>query len=297
MRRLALAVAAISLLGSCGTADDARFVDALQTPTPSATPSPSPTDLIPTADLRFAVIGDFGSGDANEQAVADRMCRWRQRHDYDIVFTTGDNVYPNGSRARFGAAFFQPMACLLDHGVQFHASLGNHDIVTDNGRPEIEEPAFGMEKRNYVIREGGVRVVLADSNSLQRDWLRRALTARATDRWTIAVFHHPVYSPGTHGSTPGFRPGLPRMFRRKGVDLVLNGHDHLYSVTRPLRKIRYVVTGGGGAGLYPCRDFWFVERCSSVHHFLYVRATTDEIKVKAIPTTGPPLDRFSTAGR
>src|SRR3990170_4854167 len=156
MNKIRLTALVLASLAGCGI--PALTSGPGQTPTPTPSPSEVP-------ELRFAVIGDFGSGDANERAVADRMCEWRKRHPFDDVFTTGDNIYPDGSRSRFEDAFFDPMACLLDNGVEFHASLGNHDIVTNNGRPEIEEPAFGMKKRNYVVREGGVRIVLVDSNN------------------------------------------------------------------------------------------------------------------------------------
>ncbi len=248
--------------------------------------------------LRFAVIGDFGTGDAVEEAVAQRMCRWRTEHPFNLVFTTGDNVYPYGQRSSFGAAFFDPLACLLDNGAEFHASLGNHDWYTNEGRPELNEPAFGMKRRNYVIRRGGVRFVIADSNVLDRDRLRTMLHPETGDRWTVVLFHHPVYSPGTgHGSTPGFRPGLPRMFQRWGVDLVLNGHDHIYARSKPLHRIRYVVTGGGGAPLYGCSPARFASRCVERHHFLYVVARQDRLIVTAVPSAGAPFDRFETSGR
>jgi 3',5'-cyclic AMP phosphodiesterase CpdA len=226
------------------------------------------------------------------------MCSWRRSHPFDLVMTAGDNIYDVGSPSDFEAKFYRPMACLLNNGAHFHASLGNHDVITDNGRAEIDEPRFGMRARNYVMRDSGVRFVLADSNAIDHAWLKRALTPATGDLWTIVLFHHPVYSPGTgHGSTPGFRPSLPRLFRRKGVDLVINGHDHIYAVSKPLRKIRYVVTGGGGASLYGCSDQWFSERCEERYHFLYVVVRVDHIKVQAVPTAGRPFDTFDTTGR
>lgn len=263
--------------------------------TPSVTPSMSPG---PPEPLRFAVIGDFGSGWPSQHAVADRMCAWREERPFDLVMTTGDNIYPDGSQQYFQRKFFNPYDCLLSDGVRFHAALGNHDFVTDRGGDELDEPAFGMPKRNYVLRESGVRFVVWDSNVMDREWLSRATRARALDRWTIVVFHHPVYSPGPQrGSTHGFRPSLPRLFRKRGVDLVLNGHDHIYSVTKPLRRIRYAVTGGGGASLYPCGEAWFSAACQSRNHFLYVVVHPDRIGVRAVPTTGPPFHRFQTEGR
>lgn len=254
--------------------------------------------MTPAAPFRFAVIGDYGSGWVSQHEVADRMCAWRNDHPFDDVITTGDNIYPDGSKEHFRRNFFSPYACLLDRGVEFHASLGNHDYVTRRGRDVMEEPAFGIPKRNYVYREGGVRFVIADSNSLDRDWLRQALRPVATDRWTVVVFHHPVYSASPERpSEAGYRPSLPRLFRRRGVDLVLNGHAHIYFASKPLRRIRYVITGGGGASLYSCTEKWFADECQARNHFVYVVAGPDRLTVKAVPPTGAPFHRFTTSGR
>jgi acid phosphatase len=248
--------------------------------------------------MRFAVIGDFGAGTSDQYDIGRRMCRWQRYHRFDVVFTTGDNVYDHGDPAEFDTKFFDPYDCLFDRGVRFHAALGNHDYQTDRGRPEIREPAFGMRGRNYVVRRDGVRFVIADSNELNRDWLRRAIKAEPGDLWTVVLFHHPIYSTGEHGSTPGYTPQLPRMFRWRDVDLVLNGHDHVLHVSRSLRRIRYVVTGGGGARLYPCTgDQWFTATCLSQHHFMYFVVRETRIEAQAIPKTGPPIYRFSTSGR
>lgn len=247
--------------------------------------------------LRFAVLGDLGWGGTAQRDVARRMCRYRRHHPFRFVVTTGDNVYPDGARRRFPAAFLEPNRCLLGRGARFRATLGNHDYVTRRGRPELDEPAFGMPRRNYVWRRKGVRFVMVDSNRLRRRWLRRALVAEPGDRWTIAVFHHPVLSPGPHGSTPGFRPRLSRMFRRRGVDLVLNGHDHIYAVSKARKGIRYVVTGGGGAPLYACHRRSFTSFCRSRHHFLYVAAHPTRIWVRAVAADGRPFGLFSTTGR
>lgn len=248
--------------------------------------------------LRFAVIGDHGSGDAHQARVARGMCAQHKRAPFDLVVTTGDNVYPAGERKDFQDAFFRPYSCLLKRGVPWHVTLGNHDYRTNRGLPEIREPAFGMKGRNYVIRKSGVRFVMADSNELDTKWLEGATKARPGDRWTVVVFHHPVYSPSSeHGSTAGLRPSLPNLFRRREVDLVLNGHDHIYSVSKKLRKIKYVVTGGGGRELYSCAPASFSSICAERHHFLVVRTGPKRIRVKAYPPSGRAFHAFETAGR
>lgn len=307
MRRARALVALLVLLGACAGDDGGSSV--LQTPTeltPSTTVVPTPPDPTPTPVptgpppvlMRFAVIGDFGAGTSDQFDIANRMCRWRENHPFKRVFTTGDNIYDFGHPSLFESRFFEPYDCLLDGGVRFHFALGNHDYLTDRGRPEIREPAFGMKGRRYVMRLKGVRFVVADSNEMDRAWLSRALRTEPGDLWTVVLFHHPVYSTGEHGSTPGYAPDLPEMFRKRGVDLVLNGHDHLLHVSRSLRRIRYVVTGGGGARLYACNeDRWFTATCLSQHHFMYFVVRETRIEVRAVPKTGAPIYRFSTTGR
>lgn len=306
---LVLAVAAAGCAGPSGperteVAQSASPSETTTDPSPSqTTPEPSPsataTEPPPVAAplLRFAVLGDFGSGLPEQFAVADRMCSWRRGHPFQLVITTGDNIYDEGERRYFDDRFFRPYRCLLNDGVRFRAALGNHDIATNNGRPEIRAPAFGIKRRNYVVRKNGVRFVIWDSNHPNLEWLREKLRPEPGDRWTVVSFHHPVFTPGPHGDTPGFASIMPRLFRRKGVDLVLNGHDHLYAVMPPKRRIRYVVTGGGGAGLYGCEQPERFEICVSRHHFLYVVAGEDGIAVEAVPISGPPFHGFVTGGR
>lgn len=262
---------------------------------------PSIGDSASAADpgyFNFAVIGDFGTGGDEQAAVAQRMCKWRANHPFGDVFTTGDNIYDSGEEKYFERRFWKPYACLLDAGVKWHATLGNHDIIANDGRDELNEPTFGMKARNFVVRRNGVRFVMVDSNALRMGWIRRHLRSKPGDRWTIVVFHHPVFSPSTaHGSAPGLRELLSPLFRRRGVDLVLNGHDHLYSVTKPLKKIRYLVTGGGGRGLYPCGKAGFSAVCVERNHFVYVHAGRTRLRVRAVPAKGRVFHRFRTRGR
>jgi Calcineurin-like phosphoesterase len=306
MRRLlALALAGLVATGCANTNasgasnDDAReTTPATETTTPATLPSETetpPIDTVPAdPSYNFAVIGDFGSGTIHQLNVAARMCDWRKDHPFDDVYTVGDNIYPSGKEKFFRPKFFQPYACLFQEGVQWHAALGNHDWVADNGRPELQEPRFGMQGRNYVVRENGVKFVIANSNRLNRTWLRRNTKSEPGDLWTVVIFHHPVYSPGTHGSTPGFE-NLPDLFSRRGVDLVLNGHDHFYASIKPQQGVRYVVTGGGGAELYPCLPAYFTDICEERYHFLYVEAEVDKLTIRAITAQGRPIDRIEIA--
>ena len=275
--------------------DEREFGATEATPEPDDAGSDGEAHRSASSDklLTFAVLGDFGIGSDAQLSVAQRMCRYRQHHPYDLVLTTGDNIYPSGEPKYFRSRFKRPYSCLMGDGVRFRATLGNHDVITANGRYELDDPAFGMPWRNYVFRRAGVRFVMVNSNQLNLDWIRAAVKPQEGDLFTVVAMHHPIYSPGAHGSTPGFRPDLPRIFERHGVDLVFAGHDHLYAVTKQLDGIRYVVTGGGGAPTYDCHEQWFVDRCYERYHFMFVRVGAESLVVRAIPASGTALHEFT----
>lgn len=283
------AAASLAVLLACAPSDPLAGTPVAA---PEATYSP------PGNGYHFLAIGDWGTGWQAQRTLGRRMCELRKHAPFDVVVTAGDNIYETGNPKDFRAKFYEPFRCLLRKGVQFRAALGNHDIHTRNGRPELNEPRFGMNGRNYVIREGGVRFVIADSNNMRKDWMRQAIQTEDGDRWTVVVFHHPVYSSSAHHeSTANFRHMLPPIFEKHGVDLVINGHTHVYAVTKPLHRIRYVVTGGGSASPHSCNPRWFTERCIVEYHFLSVSAGTNRLTVAAIGPTGETIDRFRTTGR
>jgi acid phosphatase len=246
--------------------------------------------------VRVLALGDMGTGTRFQRAVALQMCAHHDAEPVDAVLTTGDNVYPSGEPELFDERFVEPYSCLLDDGVEFHASLGNHDVVTDRGRAMSAHPAFGMSGRYYRVRLGPLEVVVLDSNDLdaaQLAWLGRALRRARDAPWTVVVFHHPVYSHGLrHGSTPGFADLLGARFSRAGVDLVLNGHEHLYERVRA-QGVTYVVTGGGGAQLDLCRRPLpaRVRACLTALHFVELEATRSRLVLRALNHQGELLDR------
>jgi 3',5'-cyclic AMP phosphodiesterase CpdA len=259
--------------------------------------APTRTDF-GSRTVRFLAIGDFGTGKAEQQEVADAMCAHLEREPFDFVVSTGDNVYPDGAPADFERKFFEPYDCLTDEGVRWHSTLGNHDVSTAEGRPEIEEPAFGMPASYYTWRLGPIAFVMLDSNELdspgdeQIAWMEDQLRAARDAPWTVVVFHEPVYSAGKHGSTPRFDTLLADRFEEVGVDIVLNGHDHVYASAFK-DGIPYVVTGGGGAPVDRCQATLppEVETCIPDLHYLVVEASRSSLMTTAVTPDGRTLDR------
>src|ERR1700681_858108 len=112
--------------------------------------------------LKFAAIGDNGTGEQPEYDVANQMDLWHRRFPFDMVIMLGDNLYGSQRPADFVQKFERPYKPLLDVGVKFSASLGNHDR-TSNDMYEL----FNMGGRRYsTSARNNVRFFVLDSNYL-----------------------------------------------------------------------------------------------------------------------------------
>jgi predicted phosphodiesterase len=195
--------------------------------------------------VKFAVIGDNGTGDQPEYEVGAQMARARGSFAFDTVIMLGDNMYGSQEPADFIKKFQQPYKALLDAGVQFFATLGNHD----NQLNRYYKPYNMGGERYYSFVKKNVRFFVLDTDSLdpkQMAWLEDALR-RSTDEWKICYFHHPLYSDGgTHGSAVELRVVLEPIFLRYGVNVVFSGHEHFYERLTPQKGIYYFISGAAG---------------------------------------------------
>jgi 3',5'-cyclic AMP phosphodiesterase CpdA len=193
--------------------------------------------------LKFAVIGDSGQPGDGQTAIARQMTAWRARFPFELVIMTGDNLYGREKPGDYEKKFSIPYKPLIDAGVKFYASLGNHD---DAGQTQYK--LFNMNGSKYYSfkPKNGVRFFALDSNYVddkQLDWLGKELAASGSD-WKIAFFHHPLYSSGeTHGSADVQRKLLEPLFVKHGVDVVITGHEHFYERIKPQQGVTYFIIG------------------------------------------------------
>lgn len=195
--------------------------------------------------IRFAVVGDNGTADNSEYQVGEQMQRVQQISKFGFVIMLGDNLYGGSSAGDYASRFERPYKALLDGGVLFYASLGNHD-----DQNEISYAGFHMGGRRYYTHtEGNVEFFVLDSNYMdgaQLDWLQQELQ-KSVVPWKIAYFHHPLYSSGkTHGSSRDLRTVLEPILDKYGVNIVFSGHDHVYERVHPQNGILYFVMGSSG---------------------------------------------------
>ena len=126
-------------------------------------------------------------------------------------------------------------------------------------------------------------------------WLENDL-AQTRQPWKVVFFHAPFYTSGAHGfdpEVPQLRAALEPLFIQHGVDVVFNGHDHDYERS-VAHGVVYIVTGGGGATLYPQvlpnpASVYF----TSTHHSVLVNVNGPTLSVSGVRSDGARFDEFS----
>jgi Calcineurin-like phosphoesterase len=200
------------------------------------------------ATFTFAVVGDFGSGNKNETAVASLIESWHP----DFVLTVGDNAYPQGSPELLDRDIFGPYAAVMRESAWFPA-LGNHDVKADGGRPELDAFHSLGSERWYRFTWGNAAVVVLDSDvsvdpgSPQLRFARSSLALPSCFRF--AAWHHPPWELPGRSISPGLRRNIVPLVEKDGVQVVFEGHLHAYARSRPHHGVLYVAVGTGGADL------------------------------------------------
>jgi len=199
--------------------------------------------------LKFAVLGDFGTGSKQQYELAVQMKRAHDQFPFDVVALVGDNLYGSERPQDFKKKFEDPYKPLIDAGVKFYASLGNHDDPQEQRNYKL----FNMNGKQYYSfkpsPKQSVRFFALESSYLNPEqiaWFEKELKDSDSD-WKIPYFHHPPYSSGErHGSDTQMRQALEPLFLKYNVSVVLSGHDHFYERTKPQKGIVYFVCGSGG---------------------------------------------------
>jgi 3',5'-cyclic AMP phosphodiesterase CpdA len=251
IRPAAAAVLVLTLIaGACATQPTRGPVEVQGTGAQTAPQPLAAVDtLLPNAEdsLKFAVLGDWGSGERGQMDLAVEMARVRKRFPYEFIVTVGDNIYGSERPQDFVRKFEIPYKPLLDAGVKFYASLGNHDQ-----REQRFYKPFNMDGKLYYSFKApkqNVRFFALESGYMepeQVEWIKKELAGSRED-WKIAYFHHPLYSSGgRHGSDIRLREVLEPIFLEHNVSVVLAGHDHFYERVKPQQGIVHFVVGSGG---------------------------------------------------
>jgi hypothetical protein len=259
------------------------------TPAAAETPMPNKAD-----SLKFAILGDFGTASRGQREMAAEMARVYQRFPFEFVITVGDNLYGSERPQDFRTKFETPYKPLLDAGVKFYASLGNHD-----SREQAHYKLFNMDGKLYYSfkpSKQSARFFALETTSLDPDqvvWIQKELEGSRED-WKIPYFHHPPYSSGErHGSHGSIREVLEPLFVKFNVSAVFTGHDHFYERIKPQQGIVYFVTGAGGqlrSGNIDRSSGITAKGFDTDYSFMIAEINGDEMFFNAIARSGAVVD-------
>ncbi len=211
------------------------------------TSAPSETttdfDFIAIADMQGMIQSMYEDSAAAIEAIMANV------GGYDFVLNAGDMADNGDNFSQWGWA--------LNENLEFFANTstfntaGNHE----DGGGKLDDfynyGAMAPEQDSdsglyYSFDYATAHVIVLNTNDAdatnglsdtQFEWLKADLEANKDDKWIFVLMHKSLYSGGSHsfdGDVEAMRAQLVPVFYKYGVDLVLAGHDHTYTVTECL---------------------------------------------------------------
>ncbi len=148
------------------------------------------------------------------------------------------------------------MALAGNHEGDYDGHAGEHEL-NKHFNYKIPEQSSTAKGQYYSFVYGNAKFIMLNANERisgnnlseeQVNWLISELENNDS-MWTIVSMHQPCYSPGRYGSLPevngvseAFKKQLAPIFAQYGVDLVLQGHDHVISRTNPINSAGVAVS-------------------------------------------------------
>jgi len=267
---------------------------------------------------KFLFFGDSQASDAAGFAL------WRETllrgaadaPDAEFIVHAGDIVDHGHEEEQWNLWFAAAQDVLMN--TTLVGIVGNHEVTGENPDAEGDEgqdflshfnfPENGIDPlkgTNYSFDYKNIHFAVLNSEYYfeeQRDWLRDDLAG--TDRpWKIVLFHRGPY--GSYYSTEQVKTYWTPVFDEFGVDLVLNGHDHVYMKSYPMKGgvpvepgegTVYVIGGSSGPKFYDRVEQPWQEKVYDRNIQIYSTVEVDgnalTLVAKAIDT-GEEIDRFT----
>jgi hypothetical protein len=256
-------------------------------------------------EFSFAGIGDSRDGMAAWTKVSNQA---NGKYKTDFTVFNGD-IVADGSNGSLWDSWFNAGSSYLENNLVLHA-LGNHDNTgVSTYLNNFTFPSVSGQSLYYAVTYANAIFITLNSedptNSAQATWLKNTLAAAKANpniQWKVISFHRPFYTVGNHaGEMNSYFSTWWKAFDDNGVDLVLNGHDHMYERSKPINRnvsttapvTKYgsgategrceIVCGGAGAPFYTGTANVFVEKMVvNKNHFC-------KLNVRPLPNGGSVL--------
>ena len=254
-----------------------------------------------TQNLSFVALSDFGTPTGPTAVIAAAV----RQHDPALLITAGDNVYELGEHHEYNPSLFTPYKQIFQR-TPFMPIVGNHDTFTLRGQAYLDN--FDLPQNstvdgfNFSYDYGMIHFACVNSQFIAEDpttygaavgaWLAADLAA-SSKPWKIVVTHHPIESSqAVHAIDTRVSNIIQPIVEAAGVDLVIQGHNHLYERHNPINGVHYITTGGGGRGLYnmTIRANTSAFFNNQIHSFTSYDVTSSNLTVRALDAQLQQID-------
>ncbi|GAA5129572.1 metallophosphoesterase [Luteolibacter yonseiensis] len=282
--------------------------------------------------LDLLAIGDFGTNDDRQKAVARGMARYTEGlgKKPDGLLLLGDNFYgsmKDGLKSERWETGFSDVFPSKTYPGPCWPVLGNHDYHDTPGNELVQLGyAASLKRRTRWTMPGKyyrvdlpavnpqVTMLMLDTNwqkinsrihgdrpcwmspeekDAQMVWFEKELNSPRAP-FTIVVGHHPIYSEGSHGDTSILVKEVGPLLEKHGVHLYIGGHDHdLQHLELEGLKTSFVVSGGGGARLHSHDKIRGGSTVFDAHGFSHITLADNRLQLRHVDSNGKILHAFS----
>ncbi|MDH5559323.1 MAG: metallophosphoesterase [Deltaproteobacteria bacterium] len=234
-----------------------------------------PFDFEEQQDIRFAAIGDAGTGDEAQKRIAQSLEKVCLLKGCNFVLMLGDNFYPDGIHSVTDDQFKEKFEDIYrNFKIPFFAVLGNHDVHGDPNAQlyrSLNSEVWRMPNFYYLFNAGPASFLGLNSNCSPFNWKeQQAKLAKEKTPWKFVFGHHTIYSSGTHGNANVLLRGLWQYYFEEDADFYISGHDHqLEHLQVKGQKTHFIVSGAGGKNYSSLSERKKTNKHNSNSKFIY----------------------------
>jgi|GEM_PF-1780173 len=278
------------------------------------------------ANFAFVYLGDIQVyADMEAELAAWGELAGQAVDSYELSFGLlgGDIVEDGGNLANWNAFLSQAGAVFA--GTPLLAANGNHESNYVSGKPESyldifafpENGPAGFKEEFYSFDYGNCHVLVLNSHVFSgeqhldeaalagiAEWIDEDLSY-STAAWSIVLLHHPVYALASDAVSAQVREEWSPLFEANGVDLVLEGHQHVYSRSYPLyqgsvdytRGITYVMGNSGAKSYTSADETYSAKTIYGIPTYQIVEIDGSSLYLSTYDADGSRLDYFALSAK
>lgn len=260
---------------------------------------------------KFLYFADSQAGDLNGYKLWGNTVKkaFENTPDAEFMVHIGDMVDKGFNEQEWKWWFSEAQDALLN--TTLIGAVGNHEVMgtkeNNDFLAHFNQPGNGLgslQGSNFSFDYKDIHFMVLNSEyqyEEQKQWLEKDLS-NTNKKWKIAIFHRGPY--GSIYDTAEIRQLWAPVLEKHQVDLVLNGHDHIYLRTYPMmnnqitedgKGTTYVVAGSTGPKFYSLtqRDWQRVTDEEQTQMYASVEVDGDELKFVTKTLAGRIVDEFT----